>query len=773
MGIFANFFLRNQWPVFLVSFLTGWTAFYLKLTSLQKLVDSLSLEAFPVLMIGQGILLLVFHSSFKKMQKKFSAITNVTVFLVSLLLVITAQLPYFATLAKMEKMIVSCFYFLFSTLLVMWMECMLSSISAKFVNSLKHPFQSEQNSFSFEIGIFAGAVCFLLVNSLSMLAQAHSTIQAVIMGAGVVLLLMLEIAHIYLLRLGQKNEEQMAEGNRQMLRPTRYPFVPFLLGLVFIILASKHLQNLAVLLGMLELKEKNGLDVGIVFAKITLLQNFLIVGFQLFTFSNRAKGKERSWSSGVQVFLGMQIFSMIVLVFKGQAWALIGTGIVRKLTQHLTMNPALQQFERGMPDKLVSDLKNHHEQWALGPGFIFVGLYSALTIYGPVPHIILWFCGIGLALAGFWCRKMLFEKFNEFQISNMLNLDMFSGARAANLLADGEAAKHANAIINLLEQNPPPIMARGLAKCLGKMQGERALNALMCAFHKYNDEDVKVVIAKALLNFNSLEVDLFFRKEIRAHLMEQIRPPYWTGELFHIYADRMEREVFASLLEMIGSNRENPAALSVYLHLFGQLIRYKKRPELASYLAPYLEAPFPRKVHAAAIVSLFFHRQYSQKARESFESFLTSPNMEDRILVCDIVCELMLKDFIPFVLNVAQDLNFKNYRVLLSLLKLGEPRAHQWLVECLAELPDKEVTRALWALSSHPHANTRFLVYDQIASSHVNGLDWTFSMLIEAPGVSDFDLYTLWTELARQKLLSESATVPGTEEKNTQETLVA
>ena len=280
------------------------------------------------------------------------------------------------------------------------------------------------------------------------------------------------------------------------------------------------------------------------------------------------------------------------------------------------------------------------------------------------------------------------------------------------------------------------MMARGLAECLGKMQGPRAMAALMGAFHRYNDEDVKVVIARALLNFNSLEVDLFFRTEIRSHMSEQMRPPYWTGELFHVYADRMEREVFASLLEMIGANRENPGALSIYLHLFGQLIKYKHRPELASYL-PYLEDPFPRKVHAAAIVSLYYHKQFSHKARESFESFLTSPNIEDRILVCDIVCELMLKDFIPFVLNVAQDLNFKNHRVLLSLLKLGEQRAHRWLVECLSELPDKEVMRALWALSSHPHAMTRFLVYEQIAASRDNGLGWAFSMLIKAPGVSD------------------------------------
>ena len=349
-----------------------------------------------------------------------------------------------------------------------------------------------------------------------------------------------------------------------------------------------------------------------------------------------------------------------------------------------------------------------------------------------MPHIILWFCGIGLR--GGLVSKMLFDKFNEFQISNMLNLDLFP-VRAAHLPAKPRA-KHANAIINLLEQNPSPMMARGLAECLGKMQGPRAMAALMGALRRDNDEDVKVVIARALLNFNSLEVDLFFRTEIRSHMSEQMRPPYWTGELFHVYADRMEREVFASLLEMIGANRENPGALSIYLHLFGQLIKYKHRPELASYL-PYLEDPFPRKVHAAAIVSLYYHKQFSHKARESFESFLTSPNIEDRILVCDIVCELMLKDFIPFVLNVAQDLNFKNHRVLLSLLKLGEQRAHRWLVECLSELPDKEVMRALWALSSHPHAMTRFLVYEQIAASRDNGLGWAFSMLIKAPGVSD------------------------------------
>ncbi|HAZ14246.1 MAG: hypothetical protein A2X86_18645 [Bdellovibrionales bacterium GWA2_49_15] len=773
MRIFANFFQRNQWPVLLLSFLTGWTAFYLKLTSLQKLVDSLSLEAFPVLMIGQGILLLLLHSSFKKLQKKFSGMINVAVFIVSLLLVLTAQSSYFANLGKMEKVLISCFYFLASTLLVTWMESALSSVRAKFVNALKYPFQVEQNSFSFEIGIFGGALAFLIVNSVSMLTSVHSLLQAVMIGAGVCCLLVLEVAHIYLLRQGTRVQENgVTEESKSILSPTGYPFVPFLMGLVFILLASKHLQNLAVLLGMLDLKEKSGVDVGIVFAKITIFQNLLIVGLQLFTFSHRARVKERPWSAGIKIFLGLQIVSMIVLVVKGQPWALIGTGVVRKLTQHWTVNPALFQFERGMPQKLARALKDHHEQWAMGAGFIFVGLYSTLTIYGPVPHIILWFCGIALALAGFWCRKMLFEKFNEFQITNMLNLDMFSGAEAANLLADREAAKHANAIINLLEQDPPPMMARGLAQSLGRMQGPRAMAALMSAFHRYNDEDVKVVMAKALLRFDSLEVDLFFRKEIRAHLSEQVRPPFWTGELFYVYADRMEREVFASLLEMIASNRDNHGALSVYLHLFGQLIKHKKRPELASYLAPYLEEPFPRKVHAAAIVSLFYHRQFAQKARESFESFLTSPNIEDRMLVCDIVCELMLKDFIPFVLNVAQDLDFKNYPVLLALLKLGEPRAPQWLVTCLAQLPEKEVTRALWALSSHPQASIRFLVYEQIAASRDNGLEWTFSMLKGAPGVSDFDLYTLWSEVSRQKQL---CLPPGTdeEEKITQERLVA
>ena len=49
---------------------------------------------------------------------------------------------------------------------------------------------------------------------------------------------MLEVAHIYLLRQGQNAQEKVVlEDDKQILSPSRYPFVPFLLGLVFILLA--------------------------------------------------------------------------------------------------------------------------------------------------------------------------------------------------------------------------------------------------------------------------------------------------------------------------------------------------------------------------------------------------------------------------------------------------------------------------------------------------------------------------------------------------------
>jgi len=706
--------LRNSHPlVFLFTFWAGWGLYNLKLVSVVKLLDDLSLDAYPPLMLAQAALIFFSIKAIEWVAKKSSKWFYGIAGLFALLVSSTAVFPWaqhFAIFASPSfKMAVSCSYFLLSSLAVILVEMALKGIQSNNISLLKNPHISGQLCLSLELGIIAGALYTLVGNSLQMhdLDYITNAIPFAFM------LFMFPVFRAEPVKTLVDKTSKESSKERDFLR---YPFVPFLILLSIILLTSKHIQGLGVILGMLEIKTGGASQISVIFSKLNLAQTVAII-FGLIPSFFKQKSTY-TWGRGVRIFLGLQAVSMGLLVFYSPAVMLIGTGIGRKLTQHLWLNKSIPILDSNIPYDVRFHVKKITEKYGQAISYVLIAIASAMVFYGPVPKMVLWLGGCALAVFGLLIRKRLLDTLNEFQVGNIVKSDLYEAVNACYSLANPESGKHYMALLNILKNKPRPMLAKAIIFSLGKMKEQRSVPYICDFYHKNDREDIQLVAVDALMNYPSHNVDLFFQRCLQGLITKQKSLGELRVSVFNSISSKIENVAILTLLDLLEVKKDDPLVVANTLILLGELAVKRQDEALFDILAKYLAPEYERRIRSNVIMYVYHSDKYRQAAQEGLDTFLTSNDLYDRTAVAFLAGNLKLRGLLPFVLENSLENEHQNSTLLISLLKMGHKQSAVWFADYLMNREENDVMTALNQLNFVPNQAQRFLVYFQILTRY-------------------------------------------------------
>jgi HEAT repeat protein len=755
--------MTNRWEnslkvpyTFLMTFLLGWAGYSLKLVSILKLIEGLSISYLPAMMIVQGFFLYFSLKLVQKFRLKFPKSNFLFFYSILALVVFCAGHPFVTDLVEAHglKILFNSGLFLFSFLGISVSEILIKDIQAKNLSVLKNPHQAGQLTLALEVGIIFAAAGTLMTNGESvslMVASWNSTPFILSLGFFIIFSFFKQDANV-------ESNRAISVVTESKVNPFYYPFIPYLLAVVTLILVSKNIQGYASLLGMIEWKKSGGGTMAIIFSKFNIVQTLIILASLVPSFFKQKSNP--NWAMGLNVYFIIQACSMAVLCIYSPAFILVGTGIFRKVIQHSLVLKSMQQLESSIPSEVRAQIKILQESFGQGVAFVVSGLLLALTLNGPVPELVVWGFGLVFAVVGVVYRKKLLTTLNEFQVANIVKTDVFQAISALHGLANKESSKHYMALVNLLENNPRPILAKALIYSLGKMEKENAIPYIISYYKKHDREDVHLEIINSLCTFQSHKINLFLSKCLQDIILKQTSLGELRVSVFKILSTRIKDIALLTLMDILEENKNNPPVLANAIILLGEMAVENNDHELFKILSEFLSSNYPRRVRVNAILYLYHSRDHSQSSLEALDTFLTSSDQFDRTSVAFVAGNLQLKGLLPFIIKSSEELKHSNSTLLVSLLKLGYKKAATLFAELIMNAEEKECLTALNQFNTISSAQMRYLVYDALILNYPNDLKRFNAMLRKTQRNFDLDRQVINAEAKRLGLeIEENKTI--------------
>ena len=700
---------------FFLTFLVGICVYNLKLVSIKKLIENLSLEAYPILMAFQGLLIFIFINSLNKITKKSPKLFYYGAFIYGGLVVAFANfIPESLFGEKLYINIFSCLIFLMSTLAVMIIELSLKDLQTKNISILKNPNFSGQLCFSFEMGVIGGAIGTLLGSKIS-----NHLIEGLINTSCFFASLFV------LIFLIKKTSFKAAEKTIKEVPPNkefeseekvdifRFPFVPLMMMLAGILLLSKHIQGFGVILGFVELKKTSGLDISVIFSYLNLAQTGIIL-FLLLPSLLKLKFQKNTWGNGIKIFLFLQSVSMGLLTFFSPALALIGFGAMRKITQHTFLNKSLPILESTIPKFIRFKIKNNQEKFGQSISYFALALLSGIYIYSPIPSSFLWILGFGMAIWGLVIRKKLLGTINRFQVANITQVDVFEAVNACYSLGNSESQLHSKALINLLNQHPRPFLAKAIIFSLGRMEKNECIPHIIKYYNEYDREDIQLACVEALLNYKSYDVDLFFTKSLQDLIIKNTSLGELRVNVFKAISTRLKSTCVLTLLQLLNKSEKNDSIIANTIIFLGEIAYQANDESVYAVISKYLDEKYSRRIRSNSILYLYRSKVFHIEAQEALDTFLTSKEFFDRSAVAFLAGNLKIKGLIPFVLKNSFESKHSNSTILVSLIKLGYVEACEWFATLVMCQNEVEALTSLNQLNTVEDVQMRYLVYENI-----------------------------------------------------------
>lgn len=710
-------------------FFLGMAGYSLKLISIVKLIDELSIGFYPILMLIQAFTSYLFISNAKMLSEKFK---NWPIFLIGLCtgLIFVSNYNHLFNIEDSYKAYFSMALFLVSTNLLVSFEMTFQNEISKNASVLKNPKMSTWLMFSMEIGLMVSSVLtyFFFSQFNIHIKSALLTLPFAFLG----------LTYLFLLREKIDSKKSYAKFEKKSGKidkfqmPCLYPF----LSLIVLVTCIKYVQGFSLFFGLFELKAKGNTDLVKIFSEVSFFQTFFIA--LLFIPKLVFNNLKVSWGKGINIFLTVQAVLFATISFITNPFFLLGSDVVRKIIQHLSLDESVSLLFSSVSEKDRMTMRALSEKYGQFIGYTFLAGFSNLAINNSVPWPLLWGAMLFVVAVTFFVRKSLFLNLTSFQLGNIVRSNLDEAIFSCYSLANKESKIHCMALSNMLNNNLRPELAKAVVYALGEMSDPRSIEYILAYYKKCDSEDLQLSIIQTVVKFKSHRVDHFLLMSLIDMIKNQVSLGEIRRSIFYAITNRLKNVAIPAIFNILIDNDEEHRVLANAVVVLCEIARIKKDPEIYQILSKYLNVKYSRRVRSDAIIGLYHSGKYGEDAMAVLNTYLTSPDQYDKNAVSYIAGKLNLKGFIPFILENSEKANHKTSTLLMALLNLGYPETPKWIARFLVEEDKEKALIAINQLNMVNNLKSRFLVYNEFFKNYPTKVNYLVNLLFSSK--RDFEL---------------------------------
>ena len=715
-------FLKNK-SGYIYSACGGMGLYFLKFLSLQVLISNISFDNYPLTLILGGISVFLLNQLNKKFISSYAL--NLFYFIGSVTLIVLNQAHLIDSSSNLVTTLFAGFSFAFLVTTSQFSEVILKELTINRSKSIKNSKLINKFILFEEIG--------LLVAASSMLFLKDTLPSFIILTIGLAPL----AAMLFFTRF---NNSEVTVSNRVNEQPQesifRHSFAIYAVLLVSTLFLLKQLYSYGAFIGFKQL-DQTGMKFETVFALINIAQTiavFSIIGIKIFFQKNNI-----SWNRGVKLFLNAQFFIFSALVFLSSPILLVSASALRKTLAHTILNESLKLLHVNYPRNVKIQIQHLTNSYAgLGSYFIVAGI-AFLTSENIIDLKYVWSFAIVCAAFGIYFRKKLLNALLEFQITNIMQKNVYEAVNSCYSLAHKEARIYAPSIGSLLQKNPRPMLTKAIIYTLGEMQNSISIDLLIKKYQDTEREDIQLTIIQALIKFESHHVDLFLLECLESMVLSQVSLGEIRRTVFESITSKVKNVAIPMTLKLLRNNEENQRVLANIVLILGELALHKNDISLYELLVTYTQPKYSRRIRSNAFIYIYKHKKYQEYAMGGISSFIVSSDEHDRSAAAFLAGELELKGMLYFVRELSKESNQKNSTIETSLLKLGDKNAACSVARIIFSDASQSSATCLNQLNSIPSDYIRYQVYNIILDDYPERLGEFMRLLSESKRNFDDD----------------------------------
>lgn len=708
---------------YLYSCFGGMGLFFLKFLSLKVLISNISFENYPFALALGGL----FVFALNQINKKFDSSYVLNIFYLSgaLALIVINQVSIFTINSEVFSTALCGFSFAFFMATSQFAEVILKELTIVRSQSIKNAKLINKLILFEEIGLLVAAISFLIFQNFipSILLVSIGLIPLAIM-----------FATTHLGSTSKLLEKRFQKDRSESV--FKHSFTIYAILLVSSLFLIKQLYSYGAYIGFKQLEEA-GSNFESVFSIINIVQTLIIfgiIGIKIFL-----QKRNISWNNGVKIFLNMQFFIFAALIFISSPILLVSASALRKTLAHTILNESLKLLYINYPIKIKNQIQHITNSYAgLGSYLVVSGLSFHMN-KGHISLNFIWSFAIACTLCAVYFRKKLLNSLLEFQVTNILQKNVYEAVNSCYSLAHKEAKVYAQSLGSLLLKSPRPMLTKAIIYTLGEMQNPISIDLLIQKFKKTEREDIQLTIIQALIKFDSHYVDLFLLECLENMILNQISLGEIRRSVFESITSKIQNIAIPMSLRLLNNNTENQRVLANVILIIGELAIHKNDASLYELLIKYTNKKYSRRIRSNAFMYIYKNKKIQDIAMGGISSFVMSSEEYDRSAAAFLAGELELKGMLYFIKQQGAETNYKNSTIEIALLKLGDNSAPKHVADIIFSEDENSSLTCLNQLNSINKDYIRYKVYNYILRNHPNKLGQFMKLLSDSKRNFDDD----------------------------------
>lgn len=700
---------------YLYSLCGGVGLFFLKFLSLNVLIEYTNFQNYPFVLLFSGLFLYLLG----RVNKAFSN----TYGLGSIYVASTIVVFYFGADDILSSLNGVGYYaavgalFAFFIGAAQYSEVTVKELTFNSNRSIKNSKLINKFIFFEEVGLLAAAGALLFAKDYINIAQLSAV--------GII-----PIAIMLFISAGSSwvntKKEVAKEESGLTQRMSSHSFILYAILLSSTILLLKQLYSYGAYVGFKQLAE-SGQSFGTVFSIVSMAQTaliFSVLGFKVFL-----QKTNTSWNNGIKWFLNIQFLVFSALFFIASPILLISSSALRKVLTHTILNESMKLLHLNYPLKIKDEIQHLVNSYSNFSAYFVIAGFSYFISTEAIPIQSIWVFGFVLTGFGVYFRKKLFDALIEYQISNLLQKNVYEAVNSCYCLAHKEAALYAPTLGSLLSKKPRPMLTKAIFYTLGEMQNPNSIELLITHYNQTEREDIQLCIIQAIMKFESHKVNLFLLECLEQMVLNQVSLGEIRRTIFTSITNKIDVIAIPMALRLLKNNQDNQRIIANIILIVGELAVLRQDKSLFDTLLHYTDYSYSRRIRSNAFMYLSNHKDYRHYAMSGISEYIVSNHEHDRSAAAFLAGELRLKGMFHYVKQLSLEQESSNSTIEISLLKLDDPEAPKHLANIIFSDDENSSLTCLNQLNSIDKDSVRYKVYNYILD-HFSDKLGTFMKLL-------------------------------------------
>lgn len=721
-------FLKDR-VSYMYSFMGGVGLFFLKFLSLSVLINLTDFDNYPQVLLASGL----FIFAFSRLNKFFSHSNILNLFY----LAGASTYLYFGPEVLFDYFDDWSFYlcaagtFAFFISLTQYSELILKDVTFNTNKSIKNSKLINKLIFFEETGLLLAATVMLLTKDV---LNLNAFISTGLIPLALILLIAPFVAKSE--KETKSNTQDASSSDNVMNSISKHSFVLYAVLLVSSVFLIKQLYSYGAYVGFKQL-ESSGKDFTTVFSILNIAQTcliFVVLGIKIFLQKSNV-----SWNSGVKLFLNVQFFIFSALILVASPLLLVSASAFRKVLTHTVLNESFKLLHINYPNKVKNEIQHMANSYSSVISYLVVAGFAFAISKEVIGVEYIWGFAFAVTGAAVYFRKKLFGALVEYQISNLLQKNVYEAVNSCYCLAHKEASLYAPTLGSLLSKNPRPMLTKAIIYTLGEMQHPTSIDLLITRYGETEREDIQLCIIQAIMKYNSHKVDLFLLECLEQMVLNQVSLGEIRRTIFTSITSKIDSIAIPMSLRLLKNNSENQRIIANIMLILGELSIIRKDKSLFELLLQYTDYKYSRRIRSNAFMYLYTHKDYQQHAMSGISEYIVSGHEHDRSAAAFLAGELGLKGMYHYVKQLSLETDCKNSTIEISLLKLNDNDAPKSVAAIIFSDDANSSLTCLNQLNSIEKDQLRYKVYNYILDHYQDKLGIFMKLLSDTKRNFDED----------------------------------